>query len=113
MSDYMATIMDIVEHGLSGDTEKVRAYAELLLERLEQDNHRSVGYLRKILAGENGKGPTYQVCENKPICDHDKSSRYLCLWCHEVACNKCSEKVENLITCCKECARKDKEASNR
>lgn len=60
---HMPVVMDIVEHGLNGDTEKVRAYAELLLERLEKENSMHTRYLKKILAGESGKGKMYYPCE--------------------------------------------------
>jgi Tfp pilus assembly protein PilF len=52
-----ATVLDIVEHALTGDTVKARAYTELLLERLEaNDDDVAVRRLKAILNGDD-KGP--------------------------------------------------------
>lgn len=63
MKDHLSVVMDIIENGLKGDTERVRAYAELLLERLEKENHMHTWYLKKILSGESGTGKMYYVCD--------------------------------------------------
>ena len=49
--EHWATVLDIIEAGLAGDREKVRAYAELLLERLGEVPP-VVPHLRRILDGE-------------------------------------------------------------
>jgi hypothetical protein len=49
--EHWATVLDIIEAGLAGDREKVRAYAELLLERLGEVPP-VVPHLRLILEGE-------------------------------------------------------------
>ncbi len=52
--EHWSTIFDIVEHGIAGDAEKCRAYAELLIQRLENagDTGRAER-LREILQGRD------------------------------------------------------------
>jgi bacterioferritin (cytochrome b1) len=50
-----ATVLSIIEHSLTGDTTKARAYAELLLEKLEEnDDDMTAWHLKKILDGNTG-----------------------------------------------------------
>ena len=53
---HWATIIDIIEAGLESKPDKVRAYTELLLEKLEDDSEEEpfVRHTRRALAGEKG-----------------------------------------------------------
>jgi co-chaperonin GroES (HSP10) len=55
-SRYWTTMLDIVQYGLESNPEKVRAYAELLLEKLEEDEQETVvGHLKRVLSGDKGQ----------------------------------------------------------
>lgn len=50
-----ATVLDCIEAGIEGQPGKCRAYAELLLERLDEAGEQTVAqHLRRVLAGEKG-----------------------------------------------------------
>ena len=51
----MTTAFDCIETGIEGDEEKCRAYAELLLQKLQQDGEeRMAEHLQRILEGRKG-----------------------------------------------------------
>lgn len=63
--EHWSTIFDIVEHGISGDAEKCRAYAELLIQRLESSgDSRRAKRLREILQGKDN-GLTISLAEEE------------------------------------------------
>jgi len=54
---HWSVVLNIVEQGLAGEKEQVRAYSQLLLQRLEKDpEYGGPAYrLRNILNGEKGQ----------------------------------------------------------
>jgi hypothetical protein len=47
---HWSTVLDIIQHGIDGDQEKVKAYAGLLLEKLqENDDEVPARYLKDLL----------------------------------------------------------------
>lgn len=62
--DHWSTIYDIVDHGITGNTEKCRVYTELLIQRLDHAgdvNHAS--RLQDILEGKS-KGQILTVASD-------------------------------------------------
>lgn len=61
MMSHWSVILDIIDGGLTGDAAKVRAYAELLAERLEEDGNerekRVAARVRRRLALDYDPGP--------------------------------------------------------
>ncbi len=56
MSEQWATVYDIIEYGLVGDKDKVRAYTELLVQRLRNDSNEHIAAsIERILSGHKGQ----------------------------------------------------------
>ena len=53
---HWATVLDCIEYGLESDPQKVRASAQLLLGKLEEERQETiVKHLKRVLEGRKGK----------------------------------------------------------
>jgi hypothetical protein len=64
---YASEILKIIEGGLESDTKKVRAYAEMLYQKLEQSDKDLTfrNALENLLSGEYKTKPVLKVCLTK------------------------------------------------